>query len=56
MSELTQVRRQTHAWARDATQALASGETLTALAVYERQGAVTQTVTNAEARQRLLDM
>jgi len=55
MSELTQVRRQHHPWARDATQALATGQTLQALAAYEREGAITQTVTHAEARRRLLD-
>lgn len=55
MAELTQVRRQHHPWARDATQALATGETLKALTAYEKEGAVTQTVTKAEARTKLLD-
>ena len=55
MTELTQVRRQHHPWARAATQALATGETLKALTAYEQQGAVTQTVTKAEARAKLLD-
>jgi Ti-type conjugative transfer relaxase TraA len=55
MTELTQVRRQTQPWARDATRALATGETLHALAAYEQHGAVTQTVTQSEARRRLLD-
>jgi Ti-type conjugative transfer relaxase TraA len=55
MVELTQVRRQHHPWARDATQSLATGQTLKALAAYEHQGAITATVTKSEARTKLLD-
>ena len=38
--ELTQVRRQKEAWARQATQELANGRTLEALKAYDSQGAL----------------
>ena len=40
MVELTQVRRQKHAWAREATQELSNGKTLEALRAYDTQGAL----------------
>jgi Ti-type conjugative transfer relaxase TraA len=54
MIELTQVRRQTQAWAREATQALSRGETAHALAVYEEHGEIVPTATKLEARDHLL--
>jgi Ti-type conjugative transfer relaxase TraA len=54
MMELTQVRRQKHAWAREATQALAGGKTLQALAAYEEQGAIVAAATKDQARAQLL--
>jgi Ti-type conjugative transfer relaxase TraA len=52
--ELTQVRRQKEAWARQATQELANGRTLVALQAYDSQGALHGHATREEARQQLL--
>ena len=53
--ELTEVRRQHAAWARQATQQLASGATAAAIAAYGAHGAVHATLTEAEARAALLE-
>jgi Ti-type conjugative transfer relaxase TraA len=55
MTELTQVRRQHQPWAREATQALATGQTLQALAAYEDHGAVIADPTRTQSRARLLN-
>jgi Ti-type conjugative transfer relaxase TraA len=52
--ELTQVRRQKEAWARQATQELANGRTLEALKRYDSQGALVGSATREEARRQLL--
>src|ERR1700684_3038369 len=52
--ELTQVRRQKEAWARDATQQLSVGRTLEALKAYDLQGALIGSATREEAKQQLL--
>jgi Ti-type conjugative transfer relaxase TraA len=52
--ELTQVRRQKEAWAREATEALANGRTLEALKAYDSQGALVGSATREEAQQELL--
>ena len=52
--ELTQVRRQKEAWAREATQQLANGRTLEALKAYDSQGALIGSATREEARRQLL--
>ncbi len=54
LMELTQVRRQKEAWAREATQALASGKTLEALEAYESRGALVAGGTREEAQRQLL--
>lgn len=54
MAELTQVRRQAHPWARQATQALAAGNTGAALASYQERGAIVATQSKAEPRTALL--
>jgi Ti-type conjugative transfer relaxase TraA len=54
VAQLSEVRRQRHAWQREATQQLAAGETVTALTRYEKQGAVVQVVTHESARNALL--
>jgi Ti-type conjugative transfer relaxase TraA len=53
--ELTQVRRQKEAWARDATQQLANGRTLEALKAYDSKGALHGQATREEAQSQLLD-
>ena len=53
--ELSEVRRQTHQWQREATQQLAAGETPQALAIYERRNAITQHATRGDARAALLE-
>jgi Ti-type conjugative transfer relaxase TraA len=52
--ELTQVRRQKEAWAREATQQLANGRTLEALKAYDSQGALIGSATREEAQRQLL--
>ena len=52
--ELTQVRRQKEAWARQATQELANGRTLEALKRYDSQGALIGSATREAAQQELL--
>jgi Ti-type conjugative transfer relaxase TraA len=52
--ELTQVRRQKEAWAREATQQLANGRTLEALKSYDSQGALVGSATREEAQRQLL--
>lgn len=54
MAELSEVRRQTHAWQRDATRSLSAGETAQALGSYEHRGAITQRATRNEAHATLL--
>jgi Ti-type conjugative transfer relaxase TraA len=54
MVELTQVRRQNEAWAREATQALAGGRTADAVQAYADRGALVASATNEEARAKLL--
>jgi Ti-type conjugative transfer relaxase TraA len=54
MVELTQVRRQKEAWGREATQALATGNTIEALKVYESHGAIVAGATREEAQRQLL--
>lgn len=54
MVELIQVRRQKEAWAREATQQLASGRTREALAAYEARGAIVAAPTVEDTRDRLL--
>ena len=54
MVELTQVRRQKHDWARQATQALSTGKTTAALAAYEAHGAILAADTKIQARAHLL--
>jgi ATP-dependent exoDNAse (exonuclease V) alpha subunit len=55
MAELTQVRRQHHPWAREATQAFSTGNTATALAAYEEKGAIVAAETKVQARAQLLE-
>ena len=52
--ELTEVRRQKEAWARQATQELANGRTLEALKRYDSQGALVGSATRDEAQRQLL--
>jgi Ti-type conjugative transfer relaxase TraA len=52
--ELTQVRRQKEAWAREATQQLANGRTLEALQAYDSKGKLIGIATREEAQQRIL--
>ena len=52
--ELTQVRRQKESWAREATQQLASGETLKAIKAYEARGAIVAGATREDAQRQLL--
>jgi Ti-type conjugative transfer relaxase TraA len=54
VAELNEVRRQSHAWQREATRQLATGGTATALATYEQRGSVVQLETRAVARAELL--
>jgi Ti-type conjugative transfer relaxase TraA len=54
MVELTQVRRQSEAWAREATQALAAGLTSEAIQAYESRGALVAGETQDDAEQKLL--
>jgi Ti-type conjugative transfer relaxase TraA len=54
MVELTQVRRQKEAWAREATQHLANGRTLEALKAYDSQGALIGSATREDAQHQLL--
>jgi Ti-type conjugative transfer relaxase TraA len=54
MVELTQVRRQKEAWAREATQQLASGRTGDALKAYESRGAIVAAPTREDAQKELL--
>jgi len=54
VAELNEVRRQTHAWQRDATRQLATGKTREALAAYEQAGSVVQVGSKEEARTRLI--
>src|SRR5208283_4754836 len=54
MVELTQVRRQKEAWAREATQQLANGRTLEALKAYDSQGALVGSATREDAQRQLL--
>jgi Ti-type conjugative transfer relaxase TraA len=55
MVELTQVRRQKEAWAREATQQLSVGRTLEALQTYDSQGALITGATREEVQQQLLN-
>jgi Ti-type conjugative transfer relaxase TraA len=52
--ELTQVRRQKQAWGREATQALATGNTIEALDAYQSHGAIVAGATREEAQRQLL--
>ena len=54
MVELTQVRRQKHEWARQATQDLSTGKTTDALTAYEKHGAIISADTRMQARAQLL--
>jgi len=54
MVELTQVRRQKEAWAREATQQLASGRTGEALQAYDSRGAIVAAPTREDAQKELL--
>jgi Ti-type conjugative transfer relaxase TraA len=54
LAELTQVRRQKEAWARQATQELANGRTLEALRAYDSQGALVGSATREDAQRQLL--
>jgi Ti-type conjugative transfer relaxase TraA len=54
VSQLNQVQRQRHAWQREATQELAKGQTVDALARYAGQGGVVQVATRALARDAML--
>jgi ATP-dependent exoDNAse (exonuclease V) alpha subunit len=54
MVELTQVRRQKEAWAREATQDLATGRTLEAINAYGSHGALIARATREEAQRQLL--
>jgi Ti-type conjugative transfer relaxase TraA len=56
MVELTQVRRQTEAWAREATQALAGGRTAEAIQAYGERGALVAGDTHENARAKLLGL
>jgi Ti-type conjugative transfer relaxase TraA len=53
-AQLHEVKRQRHAWQREATQQFTSGRTADALMNYEQQGLVIQVATHAAARQALL--
>ncbi len=53
-AELSQVRRQREGWQKEATQALATGHTVEALAAYEREQAIEVSPTRASAREALL--
>lgn len=54
MAELTEVRRQTHDWQRQATRQLATGATAEALEAYHQQGGILQVPTRDSARSALL--
>jgi len=54
VAELNEVRRQSHAWQRQATRQLATGDTAGALASYEQRGGVIQRETRQTARDSLL--
>jgi Ti-type conjugative transfer relaxase TraA len=54
VAELSEVRRQAHAWQRQATRHLSTGDTATALATYEREKAIHQHSTRSSARAALL--
>ena len=54
MAELTEVRRQSHDWQRQATRLLASGATAEALEAYHQQGGILQVPTRDSARSALL--
>lgn len=54
MAELTEVRRQSQDWQRQATRQLATGATAEALAAYHQQGGVLQVPTRDSARSALL--
>jgi ATP-dependent exoDNAse (exonuclease V) alpha subunit len=54
MVHLNEVRRQRHAWQREATQQLAAGQTAEALTAYEKQGAVVQVTHHEAAKSALL--
>ncbi len=54
VAELNEVRRQSHAWQRDATRQLATGGTAAALSTYEQRGGVAQLETRQAARDSLL--
>jgi Ti-type conjugative transfer relaxase TraA len=54
MTELTQVRRQRHAWQRTATQALSAGKTADALNAYDKKGGIVPVERREDARSALL--
>lgn len=54
VAELSEVHSQREGWPREATRALATGETREALAAYERAGAVMAVTTHEAAREALL--
>jgi Ti-type conjugative transfer relaxase TraA len=54
MTELTQVRRQRHAWQRTATENLSTGKTAHALELYEKQGGIVPVERREDARTALL--
>jgi Ti-type conjugative transfer relaxase TraA len=54
MTQLNEVRRQRHAWQREATQQLAAAETTQALIAYEKKGALVQVATRESARNAML--
>ena len=54
VSNLTEVRRQKTAWQRQATQDLAQGRTIAALAAYEQQGAIVAVEQRDDARNALI--
>ncbi len=56
MANLNEVRRQKETWAREATQALATGKTADALAAYESRGAIVAADTRETARKELLEL
>ena len=54
MAELTEVRRQSEVWQRQATRQLATGATAEALGAYQQRGGIVQVLTRASANRALL--
>jgi Ti-type conjugative transfer relaxase TraA len=53
-AELTEIRRQRHAWQREATKGLATGRTAEAISAYREAGMVEQAITDEDARNLLV--